>query len=60
MDPKEQLRQVEEEMARDEAEAKRLSQTDAAGSSNHQLGDRYRAEDQVVQASAKARGVSIG
>ncbi|RCL52248.1 MAG: hypothetical protein DBW85_06905 [Synechococcus sp. MED-G71] len=31
MDPKEQLRQVEEEMARDEAEAKRLSQTDAAG-----------------------------
>ena len=31
MDPKEQLRQVEEEMARDEAEAKRLSRTDAAG-----------------------------
>ena len=30
MDPKEQLRQVEEEMARDEAEAKRLSRTDAA------------------------------
>ena len=31
MDPKEQLRQVEEEMARDEAEAKRLSRPDAAG-----------------------------
>ena len=31
MDPKEQLRQVEAEMARDEAEAKRLSRTDAAG-----------------------------
>ena len=31
MDPKEQLRQVEEEMARDEAEAKRLSRTDATG-----------------------------
>ena len=31
MDPKEQLRQVEEEMARDEAEAKRLSRTDAVG-----------------------------
>ena len=31
MDPKEQLRQVEEEMARDEAEAKRLSRSDAAG-----------------------------
>ena len=30
MDPKEQLRQVEEEMARDEAEAKRLSRTDSA------------------------------
>ena len=34
MDPKEQLRQVEEEMARDEAEAKRLSRTDANGG-NH-------------------------
>ena len=31
MDPKEQLRQVEAEMARDEAEAKRLSRTDSAG-----------------------------
>ena len=31
MDPKEQLRQVEAEMAKDEAEAKRLSRTDAAG-----------------------------
>ena len=31
MDPKEQLRQVEEEMARDEAEAKRLSRPDEAG-----------------------------
>jgi len=31
MDSKEQLRQVEEEIARDEAEAKRLSRTDAAG-----------------------------
>ena len=31
MDPKEQLRQVEEEMARDEAEAKRLSRTEVAG-----------------------------
>ena len=31
MDPKEQLRQVEEEMARDEAEAKRLSRTDSPG-----------------------------
>ena len=30
MDPKEQLRQVEEEIARDEAEAKRLSRPDAA------------------------------
>ena len=32
MDPKEQLRQVEAEMARDEAEAKRLSRPDVAGS----------------------------
>ena len=31
MDPKEQLRQVEAEMARDAEEAKRLSRTDAAG-----------------------------
>ena len=31
MDPKEQLRQVEAEMAKDEAEAKRLSCPDAAG-----------------------------
>ena len=31
MDPKEQLRQVEAEMAKDEAEAKRLSRPDAAG-----------------------------
>ena len=31
MDPKEQLRQVEAEIARDEAEAKRLSRPDAAG-----------------------------
>ena len=31
MDPKEQLRQIEEEMARDEAEAKHLSRPDAAG-----------------------------
>ena len=31
MDPKEQLRQVEVEIAKDEAEAKRLSRTDAAG-----------------------------
>ena len=31
MDPKEQLRHVEGEMARDEAEAKRLSSPDAAG-----------------------------
>ena len=31
MDPKEQLRQVGAEMAKDEAEAKRLSRTDAAG-----------------------------
>jgi hypothetical protein len=31
MDPKEQLRQVEQEMAQDEADAKRLSRTDAAG-----------------------------
>ena len=33
MDPKEQLRQVEAEMAKDEAEAKRLSKPDAAGGS---------------------------
>jgi len=31
MDPKEQLRQVEAEMAKDEAEAKRLSRTGSAG-----------------------------
>ena len=31
MDPKEQLRQVEAEMAKDEAEAKRLSRTDSPG-----------------------------
>ena len=31
MDPKEELRQVEAEMARDAEEAKRLSRTDAAG-----------------------------
>ena len=31
MDPKEQLRQVEAEMAKDEAEAKRLSRPNAAG-----------------------------
>ena len=31
MDPKEQLRQVEAEIAKDEAEAKRWSRTDAAG-----------------------------
>jgi len=31
MDPKEQLRQVEAEMAKDEAEAKRLSRPDAVG-----------------------------
>ena len=34
MDPKEQLRQVEAEMARDEAEAKRLSRTDDAAGGN--------------------------
>ena len=33
MDPKEQLRQIEAEMAKDEAEAKRLSKPDAAGGS---------------------------
>ena len=38
MDPKEQLRQVEAEMARDEAEDKRLSRTDAAGGSQPPTG----------------------
>ena len=38
MDPKEQLRQVEEEMARDEAAVKRLSRTDAAWGSQPPTG----------------------
>ena len=38
MDPKEQLRQVEAEMARDEAEAKRLSRTDGAGGNQPPIG----------------------
>ena len=38
MDPKEQLRQVEAEMARDAEEANRLSRTDAAGGSQPPTG----------------------
>ena len=49
MDPKEQLRQVEEEMAKDEAEAKRLSRPDAAGGMHHQ-----------VQANAQPKDGFIG
>ena len=47
MDPKEQLRQVEAEMAKHEAEVKRFSRTDAAGGMQPQSSGKRPAKGRV-------------